>query len=240
MKTYILYLFLFSSSIYAQNKEFNIRPNREYMNFVLKGYLSWYKDRFLVDPLFHPKKEYLNKVLSLVDALRIPEHVYPMDQVLFGQGVNSKGEIIYRFRVYIHPEARTKDEWFVEWEPGKELCFLYPQEKNEINFKNLSAEDKIGVKFFKYDCQRKKNFIGVQYLSQKIENVPYLNAISGTSYKVYGPEGLEENFIESRDLILNVLPKEIHSYSFVHMLNLMRPLQKISFGKNKEVIIFYP
>ena len=242
MKRFILILLCFistSSSFAVLEDQIAIKPDRAYMQFFLKGYLSWFKQKFNFELNQHPLVLESLKDLDHWRTSEMPE----LDQLLIGQDMKGK----FSYRIYVsealrkNPAAKSFPEapHFLEWSEGEGLCYLAPV-KDFGDFKVPSYE---GVEYFGHFCQKDKWALSEISFLGPDEELSFPNPFRGQSrsmWKTYDKTGIKSEQYFAKSTHLGLIPKELLTFVNAHGGEVLLPFDKYSIDRFGRMIIYYP
>lgn len=251
MKKFILILGLILSwsSLAVIDAQLVTEPNREFMNFFLKGYLEFQEKEFgnRLSLGTRHGDEFLKAAISELNHWLTPEHK-KLDQILIGQGFDERKKPFYTFRIYIaqglrnHPYLKSFklpfSPLFIERYQNQEICFIGDIKVSEIQWKSVPKfQDST---YLQHYCSGKLKFIS--YLAPD-EDGTFPNPFSGQSdleLRTYSPDRLESVLEYVRTTHTTRLPPHHIPYVNAHGVNILVPFDKYSLNPKGEMIIYYP
>lgn len=255
MKSLLITVLLFSFSAFGViDSQLSTKPNREFMNFFLDGYLDWHEKSFGMRPDTGSKEGnlFLKEAISKIDHWRTPEN-NKLDQFLIGEGFDTSGKPYYNFRLYIAEELRDHSflrsfqlpfkPRFIEMIKEDGLCFVGPVSLDEITWKSVPKFHK--SVYLQHYCKlpgEKIQLKKISYLSN-IEEGSFPHPFQGQvdfELRRYSAEKLESVllFVRTTHTIL-MLPRHL-PYINKHGVSALIPFDKFSVNASGDMVIYYP
>ena len=235
MKLFIFFI-LIPFQAKAINQTFLQMPlNRAYMSFVLTKYLAWHRMNFD----FPKKSKFIDELASRIDHWQLPKMTER--QILMSHGLNTKGELTQRLRLFVHPELRSRPElrgkglppgkeiWFTEWENQGEVCHLF---KNAASFSVWCQGT--GEKSFQYSHEEDS-------LGEIPENwmLPFPRLGTKVIRKLSANK-VKEIIFYPVSAHPSRIPKGLLRSVNLHTIDALFPLDHVSSDREGKITVYYP